>query len=190
MVARQKSIHSRDVSTQQHLWLNTMREKYMCSFICKEEILCSTLEQNRARSFTRSLLSLHLLQKYIKSLRIINISIFVSFRTTETYNSFDEKPGKAGELGQIWWSKILLYALLWCHIDTKISDCWCGIFFQHCINVLTVPTYPKGDTNTVHAKSSIWIVNTNQVFTFFCLFWICFLFVSSFFFRCGISLSL
>lgn len=101
MVARQKSIHSRDVSTQQHLWLNTMREKYMCSFICKEEILCSTLEQNRARSFTRSLLSLHLLQKYIKSLHIFNISIFGSFRTTETYNSFDEKPGKAEELCQI-----------------------------------------------------------------------------------------
>lgn len=60
MVAREKPIHGRDVSAQQHLWLDTIGERYMCSFICKEEILCSRGEQHRARSFTRPLPLLHL----------------------------------------------------------------------------------------------------------------------------------
>lgn len=60
-VAREKSVHSGDVSAQQHLWLDTMAGRCVCSFICKEGILCITQEQHTARSSTGSLLLLHLL---------------------------------------------------------------------------------------------------------------------------------
>lgn len=82
VVAREKSIHSRDVSTQQHLWLNTVGDRHMCSFICKEAILHSTQEQQRARIFTRPLPLQHLLQKHIKTLHIFSIFILGALRTS------------------------------------------------------------------------------------------------------------
>lgn len=82
VVSREKSIHSRDVSNKQHPWLNTMRDRYMCSFIYKMVIHYSTQEQHRARRFTRSLPLLHLLQKHIKTLHIFSVFILGILRTS------------------------------------------------------------------------------------------------------------
>lgn len=156
MVAREKSIHSRDVSTQRHLGLNTMGERYMCSFICKEETLCSRQEQHRARSFTRPLPLLHLWQKHIKNLHYFLHFYAGVLRTTEIYNSMGEQPGKAAGILK---TDLVNFSLLCCH-DAKLRE---KFFISHwgflCLKVPAVHRYAKEDTRAVapHLAPGQWV---------------------------------